>query len=187
MVDVLETDRRVYLDLIEYAERIGDTALLAELRVMGEPPYRDIPWANSNLLAWYEFLYEPYMPSDGYLLSGEASGLDPFGLYGSEYNFIEKANVLRGLIDTFTLIYPQLYEIDFRDSVRRLEVPVYFLDGAAELDGRRAIALEWFDQLEAPAKKRFTFENAAHSVAFEQADEVQRLLTETIVPATYGN
>ena len=28
---------------------------------------------------------------------------------------------------------------------------------------------------------------AAHSVAFEQADEVQRLLTETIVPATYRN
>jgi proline iminopeptidase len=186
MVDVLETDRRVYRDLTEYAERIGDTALLAELRVMGEPPYRDIPWANSNLLAWYEFLYKPYTPSDSYLRRGEASGLDPFGLLGSEYNFIEKANVLRGLIDTFTLIYPHLNEIDFRESVRRLEVPVYFLDGAAELEGRRAIALEWFDELEAPAKERITFENAAHSVAFEQADEVQRLLDETIVPATYG-
>ncbi len=187
MVAVLETDRRVYRDLIEYAERIGDTALLADLRAIGEPPYRDIPWANSNLLAWYEYLYKPYVPSDGYLLRGEASGLDPFGLLGSEYNFIEKANVLRGLIDTFTLTYPQLYEIDFRDSVRRLEVPVYFLDGAAELDGRRAIALEWFNQLEAPVKEHVTFENAAHSVAFEQADEVQRLLNETIVPATYAN
>jgi len=31
------------------------------------------------------------------------------------------------------------------------------------------------------------FEDAAHAVAFEQADAVQRLLTETIVPATYGS
>lgn len=186
MVDVLETDRRIYRDLVEYAERIGDSALLADLGVMGEPPYRDIPWANSRLLAWYDYLYKPYVPSESYRLRGEASGLDPFGVLGSEYNFVEKANVLRGLIDSFTLIYPQLYEIDFRDSVRRLEVPVYFLDGAAELDGRRALALEWFDGLDAPVKERMTFQNAAHSVAFEQADEVQRLLNETIVPATYG-
>jgi hypothetical protein len=28
-------------------------------------------------------------------------------------------------------------------------------------------------------------QDAAHAVGFEQADEVQRLLNETIVPATY--
>ena len=185
MVDVLETDRRVYRDLVAYAERGGDLALLAALRTVGEPPYRDIPWANSNLLAWYELLYRPYTPSEGYLTRGELAGLDPFGLLGSEYDFIQKANVLRGLIDTFSLIYPQLYDLDFRESVRRLDVPVYLLDGAAELEGRRDIALEWFDALEAPVKTRFTFEGAGHAVAFEQADEVLRLLTDTIVPATY--
>jgi proline iminopeptidase len=176
MVDVLETDRRVYRDLIEYAERIGDTELMADLRVMGEPPYRDIPLANSNLFGWHEYLYKPYTPSDSYLLRGEASGLDPFGLLESEYNFIDKANVLRGLIDSFTLI----------QGVSSPPRGSRVLPGrAAELDGRRAIALEWFDELGAPAKERITFENAAHSVAFEQADEVQRLLNKTIVPATY--
>jgi pimeloyl-ACP methyl ester carboxylesterase len=116
---------------------------------------------------------------------GSASGLDPFGVLGSEYSFIEKRNVLRGLIDTFAGLYPQLYDLDFRESARKLEVPVYILDGKAELEGRRAIALEWFEMLEAPSKQLVSFDGAAHSVAFEQADAVLALLTGTVVPATY--
>ncbi|HET9520824.1 MAG TPA: alpha/beta fold hydrolase [Candidatus Limnocylindrales bacterium] len=186
MVDVVETDQKIYMDLVAHAERAGDAALAARLRDVGEPPYRDIPWANSNLLAWYEYLYKPYTPSEGYIARGEAAGLDPFGVIGSEYNFIEKTTVLRGLIDTFSLMYPQLYGLDLRERAPRLEVPVWMLDGAAELEGRRALALDWFERLEAPSKECVTYEGAAHSVAFEQADDVQRLLNEVIVPATYG-
>src|SRR3954447_3748761 len=119
MVDVLETDRRIYADLVRYAQRANDEELLAGLRAVGEPPYRDIPWANSNLLAWYEYLYPGYTPSDGYLARGQRAGLDPFGILGSEYSFLDKANVLRGLIDTFAMLYPQLYTVDLRERTSR--------------------------------------------------------------------
>jgi pimeloyl-ACP methyl ester carboxylesterase len=185
MVNVVETDRRVYRDLVDYAARTGDGTLAARLAEIGEPPYRDIPWANANLLAWYEYLYAPYTPSLGYLARGEAAGLDPFGILGSEYNLVEKTAVLRGLIDAFALMYPQLYGIDVRRDAARLEVPVYLLDGAAELAGRRDLALDWFAALDAPSKTQITFEGAAHSVAFEQADAVDRLLVERILPETY--
>ena len=186
MVDIVETDQKIYMDLVAYAQRSGDADLAARLVAMGEPPYRDIPWSNSNVLGWYDYLYKSYTPSDGYIARGEAAGLDPFGVIGSEYSFIEKTNVLRGLIDTFSLMYPQLYGLDLRESAARLEVPVWMLDGAAELEGRRSIALDWFEKLDAPSKECVTYQGAAHSVAFEQADEVQRLLNDVIVPATYG-
>ena len=185
MVDVVETDRRVYADLLEYARRTGDTGLASDLAAIGEPPYRDLPWANANLLLWYDYLYKDYTPSAGYRERGSASGLDPFGVLGSEYDLIEKTNVLRGLIDTFAVMYPQLYDLDLRQAAPRLDVPVYILDGSAELEGRRDLALEWYGQLDAPLKQLITYEDAAHSVAFEQADAVQRLLVDTIVPATY--
>lgn len=60
------------------------------------------------------------------------------------------------------------------------------LNGAAELRGRRDLALQWFDLLQAPAKQKVTFSGAAHSVALEQGDEVLKLLNETVVPSTYG-
>ncbi len=185
MVSVSDSDRLIYADLQAYAARTGDDGLATKLREIGEPPYRDIPWANSNLLAWYEYLFKPYEPSPGYTQRHASSGLDPFGMLGSEYTFIDKTNVLRGLVDTFSALYPQLYDLDLRASARRLDVPVWVLDGSAELDGRRSLALEWFEMLEAPSKELVTFDGAAHSVAFEQADAVRQLLVDTVVPATY--
>ncbi len=186
MVDVLETDRRIYADLVAYADRVGDGALASNLRALGGPPYRDFPFANVLVAGWYDYLYKPYTPSAGYESRGASSGVGLYGMLGSEYTLVEKTNVLRGLADTFAVMYPQLYSVDFRRDVPSLDVPVYLLDGAAELDGRRELAIEWFDQLVAPVKQRVTYEDAAHSVAFEQADEVQKLLVETVVPATYG-
>jgi proline iminopeptidase len=57
-------------------------------------------------------------------------------------------------------------------------------NGAAELSARRDLALEWFDLLEAPSKQLFTFENAAHSVAFEGFESVHKIMTETVLPET---
>jgi proline iminopeptidase len=88
---------------------------------------------------------------------------------------VEKTNVLRGLIDMFTIMYPQLQEIDFRQDVPRLDVPVYILDGAAELAARRDLVLAWYDQLEAPSKQIYTFDNAGHSVAFEQFSTLHQI------------
>ncbi len=183
----VETDQRVYADLVAYAKRTGDSGLAADLREVGPPPYRDIPWANANLLTWYEYLYKEYTPSEGYSARGDESGLDPFGVLGTEYTLVEKTNVLRGLIDTFTLMYPQLYDLDLRESASRLEVPVYILDGEAELEGT-ARPWPWNGSraLQAPGKQLVSYADAAHAVAFEQGDEVQRLLTEEIVPATYS-
>jgi pimeloyl-ACP methyl ester carboxylesterase len=44
--------------------------------------------------------------------------------------------------------------------------------------------LEWYGLLDAPEKHLVTYEGAAHAVAFEQADEVHRLLVEDILPRT---
>jgi proline iminopeptidase len=184
MVSQRETDRRLYHDLLALAAKTGDQRLESTMRGYGEPPYADIPYANAFVMGYYEQLYQPYVPPRAYVDRLERAGLGPFGVLGSEYNLIEKVNVLRGLIDMFTVLYPQLQRIDFRRDVPRLEVPVYMLDGAAELRSRRDLALEWFEQLEAPIKRRFTFENAGHSVVFEQYEAFGRIMREVIVPQT---
>jgi hypothetical protein len=47
---------------------------------------------------------------------------------------------LRGLIDMFSIRYPQIQHLDFRQDVLRLDVPVCILDGAAELPARHDLA-----------------------------------------------
>jgi proline iminopeptidase len=186
MVSQSVTDRIIWRDLLAYAQSTGDWELYDRVLTFGEPPYRSMPWANAFVMGYYDALYKPYTPPASYIERGTAANLSFYGILGSEYTFIEKINVLRGLIDVFTVMYPQLQEIDFRKDVTRLEVPVYMLDGQAELSARRDLALEWFEMLEAPIKRMYAFENAAHSVAFEQFEALHRIMTDTIVPETYS-
>jgi pimeloyl-ACP methyl ester carboxylesterase len=181
MVSQRETDRRLYYDVLELAGRTGDSALRNQMLAFGPPPYADIPYPNAVVMGNYPRLETPYTPPRAYVERGTAANLGPYGIFGSEYTFVEKANVLRGLIDMFTLMYPQLQGIDFRRDVLQLAVPVYMLDGAAELPARRDLALEWYEQLNAPIKRLYTLENAGHSVAFEHFETLHRILTETVL------
>ena len=85
----------------------------------------------------------------------------------------------------FTVMYPQIQHIDFRQDVPRLEVPVYILDGKKELPARRDLALEWYEMLEAPSKRLYSFDNAGHSVPFEQFEALREILVGTVLPETY--
>jgi pimeloyl-ACP methyl ester carboxylesterase len=185
MVSQRVTDQIIWRDLLAYADRTGNGELYDEVLTLGEPPYRDTPWANSLIMGHYGLLETPYTPPAAYVARGEAAGIGQFGLFGSEYSFVENANLIRGLVDMFSLMYPQLQSIDFRADVSELAVPVYVLDGENELRGRRELAHEWFAQLTAPHKEMITYENAGHAVAFEQAEAFLRLMVDEIVPATY--
>lgn len=184
MVSVRQTDLRLYHDVITYAVQTGDDDLARKMLTYGEPPYDSI-YGNAFVFQQYEKLYRPYDPPQSYVARGESAGIGPWGLLGSEYMLVERVNVLRGLADTFAVLYPQIQGIDFRRDVPRLAIPVYILDGQAELSARRDLALEWYDQLQAPQKRLFSFENAAHAVAFEQFEAFGRIMTGTVLPETY--
>jgi proline iminopeptidase len=186
MVSQRETDKIIWRDLLAYADRTGNGALYDQVLTLGEPPYRDTPWANSLIMGYYSLLETPYPPPAAYVARGDASGVGSFGLFGSEYSFVDNANLIRGLVDMFSLMYPQLQDIDFRTDVTELQVPVYVLDGENELRGRRELAHDWFERLTAPHKELITYPDAGHAVAFEQADAFLRLMVDEIVPATYG-
>ncbi len=184
MVNPKLTDQRIYEDLIAEARRQGDDGLVDQLESFGPPPYADL-WAYGVIMQNYPLIEGDYDPPQAYLDRGEESGVGFWGIMGSEYNAIDKVNVLRGLIDVFATMYPQLQEIDLRVDAPTLEVPVYLFDGEHELAGRRDLAHEWFDLLQAPAKEMYTFEDAGHAVAFEHADDLHEILLDVILPATY--
>jgi pimeloyl-ACP methyl ester carboxylesterase len=88
------------------------------------------------------------------------------------------------MIDTFTLIYPQIQDIDFRVDATRLEVPVYLAQGAHEARGRAEPASEWFEMLDAPHKEVVLFETSGHRPLFEQPDAFDQFMTGTVLADT---
>jgi pimeloyl-ACP methyl ester carboxylesterase len=61
MVNPRETDRRLYRDMLSYAARTHDTALAAQLRSYGEPPYGNV-WAYGVQLSMYDKIEPNYEP-----------------------------------------------------------------------------------------------------------------------------
>jgi len=183
MVDLLETDRIIYEDLLADAKRRGDDGLVRTLEGFGPPPYGDI-WDYAFVVQHYELIEDDYDPPAAYVDRYESSGIGFWGIMGSEYTLIDKTNVIRGLLDMASVMYPQLQEIDFRQQAASLEVPVYLFLGEHELRGRQELAQEWFDMLDAPVKHLYTFANAGHAPAFEYADDLHRILLEEIIPQT---
>jgi proline iminopeptidase len=52
---------------------------------------------------YYGLLETPCTPPAAYVARGEASGVGQFGLLGREYSFVDNANLIRGLVDMFSL------------------------------------------------------------------------------------
>lgn len=184
MVSQRETDARLYRDVLDYARSTGDDSLLRRMTGYGAPPYASV-FAYGTVMGLYDRLAGAYTPPADYRDRLASAHLGFLGVRGSEYRWIEKVNVLRGLIDMFSTLYPQLQTVDFRRDVPRLDVPVYLFDGAHELRARRDLALQWFAQVGAPLKRLYSFQNAGHAVAFEHFQDLHRILVDVVLPETY--
>ena len=128
--DPRQTDRILDEDTLTWARENGDGDLTAQLSEIGPPPYESI------------LNYEPALSCEHevypYDHSGNSEGAGGFSdtLFVEEYTLLEQIHNLGAFLDTFTALYSQLQEIDFREQVARLEVPVYLVQGRHEARGR---------------------------------------------------
>jgi pimeloyl-ACP methyl ester carboxylesterase len=174
MVSQRETDLWFYQKTLAWAEQTGNQALAATLRRNGPPPYeRLFAYEASNS---HEHDWNPYPELD---MSLEMPAI----LFVPEYSLMDRLNAFPGFLDTFAILYPQLQQIDFRDDVPALDIPIYIVLGKHETEGRAVLAREWFEILDAPSKELIIFEHSGHRPLFEEpaafANLMARVLTET--------
>lgn len=184
MVNVRETDQIIYRAVLDHAEKIGDRAEVEKLKSLGEPPY-----TGDNLIDQYrsffgkefEIFERPHIRNQEYLAHSDIGGL----LFIPEYSLLDKVNFVRGLIDTFNVVYPQLQDFDFRKDAPRLSVPVYFVLGRHDMNGTWWLAKDYFQKLQAPRKRLYIFEHTGHGQLWQEADRFHAIMTQTVLPETY--
>lgn len=63
-------------------------------------------------------------------------------------------------------------------------MPVYLVQGANEIDGRRQLVAEWYPALQAPIKRLVEFETAGHRPLFERPERFVAYVTDTVLLET---
>lgn len=170
MVDVAETDQIFYDDTLAWARQRGDAKVVAQLKAVGPPPY-------SNLLNYPIVLgHEQQVYGYDHAVNAEGAGQMLENLPVSEYSPLDLVNIVRGLLDSFSVLYPQLQDLDLRQSAAELEVPVYLVEGRFEPRGRKDLARDWFQHLKAPEKQLEEFETSGHRPIFEQPGKFAQLM-----------
>ena len=87
-------------------------------------------------------------------------------------------------MDTFSVLYPQLQDIDFRETATDLEIPMFFVQGALEADGRADVFADWYPMVDAPIKDLVVLDTSGHRPLFEQPDEFVEYMTNTVLART---
>ena len=146
MVSQLDTDRIFYEDALAWAEATGNTALADQLRDIGPPPYSEMLDYETALS--YEHEVYPYDHSP----NAEGAGGFSENFLVPEYTLTDQVHLLGAFMDTFAALYPQLQDIDFRETATSFQVPMFFVQGAHEADGRAEPFDEWYPMIDAPTK-----------------------------------
>jgi proline iminopeptidase len=178
MVSQLETDQIFYDDTLAWADDKGNGALGDELRAIGPPPYASMLDYETALS--YEHQVYPYDHTG----NSEGEGGFSENFLVPEYSLTEQIHLLGAFMDTFAAVYPQLQEIDFRKTATELDVPMFFVQGAHEADGRTRPFDEWFPMVQAPIKDLTVLDTSGHRPLFEQPDEFVEYMNQTVLVQT---
>jgi proline iminopeptidase len=178
MVSQLATDTIFYNDTLLWARANGDTDLVDELTKIGPPPYDRMLDYETALSSEHEVY--PYDHS----ANAEGEGGFSENFFVPEYTLVEQIHLLGAFMDTFSVLYPQLQDIDFRRTATDFEIPVFFVQGAYEAGGRAEPFDEWYGMVNAPIKDLVVLDTSGHRPLFEQPDEFVTYMVDTVLAET---
>jgi pimeloyl-ACP methyl ester carboxylesterase len=158
----VESDRRGTEWVMEKARRAGDQKAVRDLATLGADPFsidetilqRKYIWKYGGAFHEPKSIFETVRIA---LKAKEISWLDFFA-FRNGTNFSLEA------------LWTEIMEIDAKHDYPVLKVPVYFMLGRHDYQVSSALAREYFDVLEAPAKQLLWFEKSAHSPPFEEPE-----------------
>ncbi len=175
IVNTSASDCKRYELALLYAADCGDTAAVKRLQKNGPPPY-----SGQGLTDKY---FEISNVIDDYLGAPHTELRQSFApLFLSEYGFLDKANHLRSMYESFQTMYPQLQDVDLTTQAARLDVPIYLL--VEPMDAQTDIpAIErYLKLLQAPHKEIIWLKNSHRQWETERMSEVAEILVERVLP-----
>jgi len=180
----IQSEQLAYQYALEYYKKNGNTDMVKKLEAA--PPTMTVP-----LPAGYEALRDEYMHGAGIGTTHEMKSVIT-GIFLPSWRFrgytlAEKVNLWRGKVYSRSRdfgLWETMLATDLTQQVMELDIPVYFFHGQYDYTCAYPLAEAYFDQLKAPLKGFYTFENSAHSPLFEEPEKALNILLEDVLNGT---
>jgi pimeloyl-ACP methyl ester carboxylesterase len=167
-----------YEFVLSRAKELKDEKAVRTIEEIGPPPYADPKEALIKLRIERKYL----ITYGGAIKNGEFYPKAIKSLFVcKEYTLRDKINYLRGMNFTKYYLWDVIMKTNLFKAVPSQLIPVYILQGRFDYQTSYVVAKEYFDSLQAPVKKFFTFENSAHSPIFEEPEKFERILKEILL------
>lgn len=95
---------------------------------------------------------------------------EKYKIWRSKFSFVNKSG-----------LRAEVLALDMTEEVPSLEVPAYFISGRYDLTVNRELSEEYFNKLESPLKRFYTFENSAHSPMFEEPEKFLEIMVSDVL------
>jgi pimeloyl-ACP methyl ester carboxylesterase len=102
-------------------------------------------------------------------------------LAAAEYGLYDKVSWFRGVIETLGVVYPQLWDVDFRTQATEIDVPVYFLIGRHDINAPTVLMEEYFNLLDAPHKEIVWFEHSGHTPWVSESERFVQAIADIVL------
>lgn len=141
------------------------------------------PDSLANIDVWLKYMmYERlYVSKFGGGVTHEMTSLLPvlkMVLCAKEYTLGEKLGYMSGSIYSSKHLWNEVIGKNLFNEIDSMQVPVYIFQGKYDYQTPTSVAKEFFDQLKAPVKEYFYFENSAHSPVMEEVEKFNAIVKE---------
>jgi pimeloyl-ACP methyl ester carboxylesterase len=177
MVAFLENDLMCYEFALDWARQRGDSAKVEALTRQGPPPYYG-PGMSLKEAAYLTDTFAYMNQNPAIRDNGFNTWRD---LAAPEYGLYDKVSWFRGVLETLDVVYPQLWEVDFRQQATQLDVPVYFLIGRHDINAPTVLTEQYYAVLEAPHKEIVWFEHSGHNPWVSESARFVEVMVDTVL------
>jgi len=99
-----------------------------------------------------------------------------------DFSLMEKINIWRAKISTSdACVISDAFNFNAFETIKELKIPFYVFAGKYDYTTTYDIQKQYFNQLHAPLKKFYSFENSAHSPLFEENEKAIEIILHDII------
>lgn len=173
VADMAKGDVQKYLYLNNEITDKGDATDKADLKKLGSPPWKD--FGQITILSRLMMKYK------GSFYNLTSKQLNTAVEKSKDYSVSEMKNMNVAMEKIWYHIGPFLFNYKAEDTLKEIDVPVYFAQGTHDMATTTAIAKEYFDKLTALKGKHWVeFHNSAHFPMYEEPQEFLSLMKRTV-------